>query len=208
MLRLVVALPPEARPLVRHYGLKPPAEPEPFPIYQGEGIWLVVSGLGKLAAAAATSYLYLRSGGQRQAAWLNLGVGGHREHPLGTGLLAHKVMDEATGWRWYPPQLPELAIPSASVLTVERPETEYAGPWLYEMEASGFFVAASRFAAPPLVHCYKVVSDNLHQRTEKVDAALVERLIDERLGELDLLVRQLAALARDPASAGRNESRR
>lgn len=51
MLRFVVALQAEARPLIKRLGMRPFGE-GPFPVYRGEEAWLIVSGHAKAASAA------------------------------------------------------------------------------------------------------------------------------------------------------------
>jgi adenosylhomocysteine nucleosidase len=197
MLRFVVALQAEARPLVERFGLTPVSE-GPFPVYHGEEVWLIVSGQGKAAAAAATAYLHLVSGGAPGRAWLNVGLGGHGLRPLGEGVVAHKISDAASGVSWYPQIVIDSPSPTAPLLTAERVEEEYEPPWVYESEAAGFFPTACRFSVAELVHCYKVISDNpdatLARRMSGPD---VEVLIGRNLGKIETFARGLAGLARE-----------
>ena len=197
MLRFVVALQAEARPLVERFGLAPVSE-APFPLYRGEEAWLIVSGQGKAAAAAATAYLHLASGGILGLAWLNVGLGGHGLRTLGEGVVAHKISDAASGVSWYPQLVIDSPSPTAPLLTVERVDEEYEPPWVYESEAAGFFPIACRFSVAELVHCYKVVSDNpdatLARRVTGVD---VEVLIGRNLGKIETFARGLDGLARE-----------
>ena len=55
MLRFVVALAAEARPLIARYRLERLSSAAAFPLYRRGAAALVVSGIGKTAAAAATS---------------------------------------------------------------------------------------------------------------------------------------------------------
>src|SRR4051812_49773851 len=96
MLRFVVALQAEARALIERFGMEPAGE-GPFSIYRGDDAWLIVSGLGKAAAAAATAYLHLFSGGEMGRAWLNVGLGGHSARPPGEGGIAPKNSHRASG---------------------------------------------------------------------------------------------------------------
>ena len=200
MLRFVVALQAEARPLVERFGMEPAGE-GPFPCYRGEGSWLIVSGPGKAAAAAATAYLHLSAGGAPGRAWLNVGLGGHSQRLLGEGVVADKISDAASGASWYPQLVIDSPSPTVPVLTVERVEEEYSPPWVYESEAAGFFPTACRFSVAELVHCYKVVSDNpdstlAHRRS----SGSIEGLIGRRLDEVEAFARGLADL--DGSSRG------
>lgn len=116
MLRLVAALPAEARPLVDRFGMEQDAA-EPFAVYRGEDAWLIVSGHGKAAAAAATAYLHLHAGGEPGRVWLNVGLGGHSQRTLGEGVVAHKISDGASGASWYPQLVVDSPSPTVSVLT-------------------------------------------------------------------------------------------
>ncbi len=200
MLRYVVALQAEARALVERFGLEPAGE-GPFPIYRGEDAWLIVSGPGKAASAAATTYLHLVSGGEMGRAWLNVGLGGHSTRPVGEGVIAHKISDGASGASWYPQLVVDSPRPTVPVLTVERVEEEYASPWVYDSEAAGFFPTACRFSVAELVHCFKVVSDNPDATlSRRMSSAFLEHLIARNLGDLEVFARSLAALAQELAT--------
>jgi hypothetical protein len=195
MLRFVMALPAEARPLIERFGMAAAGD-GPFPVYRGEDAWLVVSGHGKAAAAAATAYLHLFSGGALGCAWLNVGLGGHGQLPVGEGVVAHKISDAASGASWYPQLVIDSPSPTAPVLTVERVEEEYAPPWIYESEAAGFFPTACRFSVAELVHCYKVVSDNPDATlSRRMSSGSIEDLIASNLEAIEVFARDLADLA-------------
>ena len=206
MLRFVVALQAEARPLVERFGMQAVGE-GPFPVYRGQAGWLIVSGQGKAAVAAATAYLHLLSGAVPCRAWLNVGLGGHSERPLGEGVVAHKISDGASGASWYPQLVIDSPRPTVPVLTVERVDEEYSLPWVYESEAAGFFPTACRFSVAELVHCFKVISDNpdatLARRTS---GAAVTELIAGNLDGIETFAAGLAGLARDLASFQRRRA--
>ena len=60
MINIIIAIQCEAKPLLKHYGLKGSTDHGPFRIYEGEDMRLILSGIGKIAAAAATSYAFTR----------------------------------------------------------------------------------------------------------------------------------------------------
>ena len=204
MLRFVVALEAEARPLIERYRLFRKGSGA-FSWYRRDRVALVVSGIGKTAAAAAVSYLHLAAGGKRHAAWLNVGIAGHGARPVGEALLAHKIRDRSSGRSWYPPQV--FAPPCATdlVTTVDQPELGYDEPGAFDMEASGFYATACRFASAELVQCLKVVSDGPGAAAEKLTSKAVRGLIEDRLamveavaGECRRLSRELRRLEADP----------
>jgi adenosylhomocysteine nucleosidase len=195
MLRFIVALQAEARPLVDRFRMET-VHDGPFRIYRGEGAWLAVSGQGKAAAAAAAAYLHLFSGGALGRVWLNVGIGGHSRRPVGEGVIAHKVTDHASGLSWYPQLVVDSPGPTVSLLTIERVEEEYSPPWVYETEAAGFVPTACRFSLAELVHCYKVISDNPDATlSRRMSSAGVEDLIQRNLDAIEGFARSLTDLA-------------
>ena len=202
MLCLVVALAAEARPLLAPHRLRG-VSGHPYRICAGEQTHLIVSGVGKVAAAAATAYLRALIG-DAPAAWLNIGIAGHGSQAVGTALLAHKVVDIASGKLFYPTFTVSPPCHTTLLHTVDRVQPA-AGDAACDMEASGFCEAVQRFATSERVHCLKVVSDNPQSSYQELNAEKVEALIEAQLdmiaqvGEhLRALSQQLHALHADP----------
>ncbi len=205
MLHLVTALACEARPLIRRYKLESLPSEGNFRLFAGDGVRLVVSGPGKVAAAAAVGFLRGYFAGEGTRAWLNVGIAGHGDLPIGLPVLAHKIRDAASGQVHYPVFAFPSPCPSAEVVTVDRVERIYEAPAAYEMEASGFFAAASRFATAEVVHVLKIISDNRASGAENVSDEGVEDLIAGRLdlvealrGAFEGLLVELNPLEADP----------
>jgi hypothetical protein len=197
MIHVVVALPAEARPLTARYGLGNRLLDAPFPVYYNTDMALTVSGPGKVAAAAACACLGSRGLTTETTAWLNIGIAGHATRDIGSGLVANRITDTATGRSWYPPQLLEHRIASGHLRTVDIPETGYPDDAVYDMEASGFYPTACRFSTAELVQCFKVISDNPASPARRVTGALCERLLTEQLDTIDSLVSGLTDMARN-----------
>jgi hypothetical protein len=47
-----------------------------------------------------------------------------------------------------------------TVTTLAKPSKEYREETLFDMEAAGFFMAASKFLSPECIHCVKIISDS------------------------------------------------
>ena len=202
MLCLVVALAAEARPLLASHRLQGVSD-HPYRICAGEQTHLIVSGVGKIAAAAATAYLRALIG-DTPAAWLNIGIAGHGSQAVGMPLLAHKVVDAASGKPFYPTFTAPPPCRTTLLHTVDRAQPA-SGDAAYDMEASGFCEAAQRFATSERVHCLKVVSDNPQSSYQTLNAEKVTALIESQLdtvaqvGEhLRALSQQLHVLHADP----------
>ncbi|NNE92157.1 MAG: hypothetical protein HKN23_10960 [Verrucomicrobiales bacterium] len=176
----VIALKPEADAVIDRFGLKRIRnEQAGFPIWHSEetGHWLVLSGIGKANAAAATAWLQAVSGEPDEAVlWLNFGIAGHRNREIGSLIRAHKITDSATGKSWFPPAVWDRKhdIESGELLTVDLPTADYPELELVDMEASGFLGTATRFETAERVQVLKIVSDNVSGGGfEKVDAEKV-----------------------------------
>ena len=204
MIRLVVALPAEAKPLISYYRLKPAAEARGFRIYQKDEMTLIVSGVGKAAAAAATGYLQAWTGNQPNGVWINVGMGGHRDLLLGEGILAQQITDRATGRSWYPPPVLEVPSPRAPVLTVDKVEEDFEDDWVFEMEAAGFYESACRFSISELVQCFKIISDNWSVPPRWLSTRQVDELLESRFPEIDAVVQATAGLAAELAALSKD----
>lgn len=190
MLCFVVAMRPEARPLIRHYGLQQDPGCDLFRVYRRDGIALVVAGIGKVRAAAATACLGLTVNG-RDAVWINVGVAGHGEREVGEAVLAHTVRDAATGRTWRPEIAFASPTPTDEVITVDDVERDFRRPAAYEMEAAGFYPIARRFSGPDRVHCLKVISDGPGVAPESLTRDRLASLIEGRLETVGKLVGEL-----------------
>jgi nucleoside phosphorylase len=194
-LHLVTALAYEARPLIAGFGLRADLEHQAFRIYRSECADLVVTGVGRTAAAAGTAYLAAIAEAGRLDPWVNVGVGGHRDLAPGHAAVAHEVEDASSDRRRYPPRTATEGLPSARVRTVERVETEWRTDAICEMEAAAFVDSALRFAASELVQVLKIVSDGPSHPLAQLDAKRIEKLVGDAWPLVEQLADRLCALA-------------
>lgn len=166
-LNWVVALMPEAQVVIDAFQLRRiESKSGVFPVYEARdgAVRLVISGIGKVNAAAATAVLASTAEpGQRGGGWINFGIAGCSESRFGTSVLASKITDGGTGRSWYPvatwPKRCDL--PRLILTTVERPVFDYSRvDGLVEMEAAGFYPIALRQSSVELAQVVKVVSDD------------------------------------------------
>lgn len=195
-LHLVVALLPEARPLIEEWSLRPVSGSGPFRRFRGRGCRLVVSGIGREAAAEATGLLAAEAG-PGPALWLNVGLCGHRDLPVGEIRIAHKVVNRTNDETFFPPRIVSSPWPPVELHTVDEPELEYGDDAAYDMEAAGFVPAARRFATAELVQCVKVVSDNRERPARRLRSAEIRELVEPALPGLRLLAGRLREAAAD-----------
>ncbi len=204
MSRFVVALKAEGQPLIERYRLERDAGFGAFKVFRRGDVALVVSGIGKAAAAAATAYLHLAAGGERDALWLNVGIAGHGTRPVGDAVLAHEILDRASGRRWHPRLDFQPPCATDQVTTVDRPEREMAAPGAFDMEASGYVATACRFASAELVHSLKIVSDSPLTDLESLTSRVIRRLVEQHLPTVEAVVEACGPGRRhqEPASPG------
>jgi hypothetical protein len=161
MILIVTALMLEARPVRERMGLEASGN-EPYPVFTGDNIILLVSGTGALKASAATAWAMARFPGISMA--LNLGFAGAAERisPLYQWHYIHAIRDQSNGRLYVPDILLRHAFPERQLLTVGKVVTSDNG-WdgLVDMEGSGFYEAARHFIPPDRIALLKWVSDPL-----------------------------------------------
>jgi len=185
MICFVIAYSAEAAALINYFKLEKQHQQE-FPLYSAENISLVISGSGKSNAAAATAYLYGKTGFHRDAVWINLGIAGHAVDAPGSTYLASKVIDVATE------RVLHLSLPdkppwkTAALYTYSQPHRSHQhDKGVFDMEASGFAFTARRFSQPQYVHCIKVISDNQKTVISVPSSTMLEQWMLPQMSLLD-----------------------
>ncbi len=199
-LHLITALACEAKPLINNYGFKRCIDESAYSIFRNESMTLTVSGVGKLAAAAAVAYTQGRFGDHEKAIWLNIGVAGHRHFNIGDCRIAHKVTDQETKRHWYPSLLYPAPCDTSEIVSVNQPETTYAQNCLYDMEAAGFFASACKFTTLELIHSLKIISDNQTTNATSLNQKVITQLVDNQIGIVDTLISELSKLRQPRAN--------
>ena len=192
-----VALPAEAKPIIRHLGLKRSQSNGPFPVYHsacGEYA-LVVSGVGRNRMSAAVVHLYHVLGQPAYLAWLNVGIAGHKESPLGSAFMISQAREASSGAAFYPHWVFDSPLPLKPLCTVDAPQRQMQDDALYDMEGTAFFDTASRLSCAELVASVKLVSDH-----GDIDQAFPNRQqigawIDAAMDNLDEVAKKLLSLS-------------
>ncbi len=190
MINIVCALHCEAKPLIDYYNMSAVANTV-FPMFNNNELSLIVSGVGKTAVASATTYLFVKTQENKNNAWLNYGIAGHKSAKLGRWFNVNKITEKTTNLNWYPARYQSIEIPSLGLKTVDIPQSNYDGNQLYDMEASAFMSTVLKFSSIELIQLMKVVSDNEEQHLDNIDKALVKKLLldntDPLIKIIDLL---------------------
>ncbi len=196
MIHISCALKCEAGPLVDFFRLTHHSQSSLFPVYvnQEQEISLTITGVGKLSAAAAAVHTHALFGAKTNDIWLNVGVAGHRDYAIGAAFLAHRIEDADSGQCWYPQIVIDTKLPSADLLSLSQPCTDYCEQ-LYDMEAAGFYHSVSRIGTAELCHSIKLVSDNQANPAHRLTGKAISQLLADKLEVISGFITQLRPLA-------------
>jgi adenosylhomocysteine nucleosidase len=205
MLIWVIALHCEAKPVIDLYRLKKKPTHHGFDLYQNQDMQCVISGIGKINAAAATAWVAAVNQDQPSLAWINLGTAGAAEHALGSIFWVSKISQEGSSKHLFPVPTFTSGFAASACVSLSEPSTDYQSSQIFDMEASAFFATATRFSSAEQIHCLKVISDNQQQQTGQ-DKTAISNLISPQMpaigafiDKLQTLNRQMCQLEIDPA---------
>jgi nucleoside phosphorylase len=194
MLIWVCAMHCEAKPVIDFYRLKKSHGNNAFDLYRGDNMACIISGIGKLASAAASAWIAATHDETTSIAWVNLGIAGAATHEPGAIFALNQVIDADTGQRYYPIPGADSTLPGCACLTLSQPSDDYREEYLFDMEASGFMHSALRFSSAELTQSIKIVSDNHGHQTGK-DRPRVSALIHQHIELIDKQATGLIAKA-------------
>ena len=170
MLNIVTALYEEAKPIIKHFNLKPNMQ-----LYQNNYINLTITGSGKIKSAIKTSLLLNRY----KYKTLNIGISGSSKHEINKGFFIHKITDFDTSFNYYPDFFENN---SEEIVCVSKIGEYFP---LVDMESSGFFEAAYSFLNVDQIILYKIVSDTPEDKNFDINHLIsshlevIEELLDE-----------------------------
>lgn len=195
----VIALEPEAKPLIDLFDLHPLSNNLNFPVYISpkSGHALVISGIGSSKVAAAATYLKMLFNVQRYVAWINIGIAGFCEEPIGQLFQAIKVHDTARKTSYFPGFRLSKIVKCQTLHTVAQPETKYSEAVLFDMEASGFCEIASMFSCNELVFVLKIVSDTPKSPVSLVSREAITQLIYQNKNKIREIISRIEKLVND-----------
>ncbi len=196
-LSIVVALSCEARPLLDYYQLKKIQAAAPFTVFcnQAESIYLIVSGIGRLKSACAVTWLHSLMGAHDHSCYLNVGIAGSQQQAIGDAILIHKMTEQVTGKSWYPHCHSAIDLKQDELVSVDKVTADYPKQGLIDMEATGFFQAASMLVNQEQAQVIKIVSDQDAASQKAVKPAFVIARVADQLEAIHRVVDQLLTLS-------------
>lgn len=189
MVFIIVALFCEAKPIIDFYDLKLKRNDNVFRLYTNDDISLLVTGVGKVLSATGVAHLLSKEDDNSRSVVINIGTAGisTKAESIGCPFLINKITDYNTQKDYYPDVLYNHSLDESCLITSDTPVnnmSQNTDRKLYDMEASGFFRAASLYVYNHQICIMKVVSDYLNTRriTKKVledcIASNIEKLND------------------------------
>lgn len=215
MIYVMMALYQEAHGLIRELELKKNTAYAPFEVFDNEsaGIRLVVTGVGEIAAAAATAAVCARDGADAADFLVNIGccaAGGCKSADrgmdsgsravnaaqIGDLYLCHKITEQATGKTFYPDILYRHPWKERELVTGMQPlQRAAAHGALYDMEAAAVYQAGIRFFSPDRMLFLKVVSDFGIAGQERMTAEVLTGLLEQHVKEVAAFLTNLREAA-------------
>jgi hypothetical protein len=189
-INLVVALPAEAKAINQILKLQRVQPEQGLPLYTGDGMALVVSGPGMQAVKTGVRQLQ-QCNARDRSGWLNIGIAGHTDLPLGQTVIASRVIGPEPGYDRDLQPLSCAGCRALPVCTVSRPMTDYPEVWAYDMEAAGFVASAEETTTLSRIQVLKVISDNRHHSIERINARMVKELFLPHASLIKRLVQRM-----------------
>ena len=172
-----VALNCEAQAIIDALGLIKSTH-TPFSIYENKNTKLIISGIGVINTAMATTYLLTKFDAKKDDTIINIGIAGASfEANKGEFYFVNKII--------YHDKVLQLSKNSdktyKKLTTFDTPQNDKKKikNSLVDMEGYGFFVAAKKFIASENIQVLKVVSDMVEDTIplEKEVVSLIEKLV-------------------------------
>ena len=215
MIYVMMALYQEAHGLIRELELKKNTAYAPFEVFDNEsaGIRLVVTGVGEIAAAAATAAVCARDGADAADFLVNIGCcaaggcepadrdmdsgyGAAHAAQIGDLYVCHKITEQATGKTFYPDILYRHPWKERELVTGMQPlQRAAAHGALYDMEAAAVYQAGIRFFSPDRMIFLKVVSDFGIAGQERMTAEALTGLLEQYVKEVAAFLTNLREAA-------------
>lgn len=215
MIYVMMALYQEAHGLIRELELKKNTAYAPFEVFDNEsaGIRLVVTGVGEIAAAAATAAVCARDGADAADFLVNIGCcaaggcepadrdmdsgyGAAHAAQIGDLYVCHKITEQETGKTFYPDILYRHPWKERELVTgMQLLQRAVAHGALYDMEAAAVYQAGIRFFSPDRMLFLKVVSDFGIAGQERMTAEVLTGLLEQHVKEVAAFLTNLREAA-------------
>ncbi|MDC1375750.1 hypothetical protein N8311_01485 [bacterium] len=188
-IRWVVALKEEAEIILDEYNMNLDSEFTLFQVFRNlaKTRWLVLSGIGRHNAAAATTYLYVISNASRSTSWINLGIAGSGKGHYGDLCLVNKISNNNFS-NTYPANMPNVTFEKMKLFTSDVPIVNYTLHELIDMEGSAFYDVTNKISVRELICLIKVISDGPGNSIKDLNKLKIKKLIKLNITNIKTIV--------------------
>ena len=155
----------EAKPIIKIYNMKRNMGCRYFEYFESENARLIISGNRKINAAAAIVYMLSQSSIKNCDIAVNFSFGGSFKRNTGDLILGDKIIDMDAAKTFYPDVLVKNEFIEGIVETYSIPPVQETSADAIDMEASGFFEAASKFLSPNQIQVIKLITSKGVKKT-------------------------------------------
>lgn len=197
MVYISVSMYVEAKPIIDYYNLKKDVDERYYQVFKSDNMRLIITGVGKINCAAATSHLLAKIPPDDGDIMVNIGICGAKDgFQIGAPYLINKIKDASTGKDYYPDILLKHDFKECSIETFDKPlsSPELLEEDLCDMESSGFYASASKYVEQHRIFLIKVVSDRVGIDTVSKDDVL--KLIQNNVEKIDAFIKNAEDFAK------------
>jgi nucleoside phosphorylase len=191
MIKIVTAIYCEAKPIIDFFNLKRSNSDLNFNIYSNDSIELIISGVGSINSAIATTYFITKY--KNTTNIINFGVCGSTTTNLQIGSIffINKISSSNFKKKYYPDILvkhdfPECSICSYNSVITNISEYHDLDYDLIDMESYTFYSAANKFIFQHNISVIKLISDYLD--TKIVNPDFISSLIKQNIQSLSIYI--------------------
>lgn len=171
----------EASPFIKNLNLKKDSKINKFEIFKNDEIILIITGVGKIKAAIAVSYLLSKYEPCASDLFINVGIcGAKKDMTIGNAYICNRIIENDTKKTFYPDMLFKHPFKEADVETcsnIVNSDKKLEGQ-LIDMEASGIYQAALVFFETHQIFFIKIASDYLEAKN--LSQAVVIKLVEDK----------------------------
>jgi len=189
-IRWVIALKEEAEIIITQFQMSLLTQITVFPIFKNfDGThWLILSGIGRHNAAAATIYLYEKSKAPKWTSWINIGIAGCGKGNYGNLCLVDKIINNSNSKTTFPDTMKRSILARMELLTTDVLITNYNSKELIDMEGAAFYDVASKIASRELIGLLKVISDGPSNDIKKLNKSNIYNLIKFNISDINNVI--------------------
>lgn len=177
---IVCAIFSEAKALIEKFDLKQ-TEKKPFLIYENDTISLIISGMGKINSAIATTYI---AKDKKIESITNIGICASNDITKKIGSLCHirSIVEAATGKKTVLNTEGEVLYTFDDVVQNKK---DLKRDILIDMEGYGFYKASKNLTKKENIKIYKIISDHLD--TFYITNDFIYELVKKCINESNLI---------------------